>query len=157
VLIFFLLDHLFPQLMCPHPLDPPPLVGCESWRIATRCWCYPGAGWSSKSSSILNLSKPDGVVWETKLSSLVAAMNWPLPQHRLLPSHLGPCSAPLQPPLDLSLFCALVIIGRCLTPQPCLTLAAPLIHQQKTPLWATIACAMDQWLLLPLGKPDGPV
>jgi hypothetical protein len=30
VLISFLLGYLFPHLLHPHPLDPPPLAGCEA-------------------------------------------------------------------------------------------------------------------------------
>jgi hypothetical protein len=30
VFISFLLGHFFPHLLCPHPLDPPPLAGYEA-------------------------------------------------------------------------------------------------------------------------------
>jgi hypothetical protein len=43
----------------------------------------------------------------------------------LLSSHLGLCSALLQPPLDF--FCAVLhfVIGGSFIPRPCLTLTAP--------------------------------
>jgi hypothetical protein len=44
VIVSLLLGRLFPHLLCPHLLDPPPLAGHEAWRTPTRCRGRPGRG-----------------------------------------------------------------------------------------------------------------
>jgi hypothetical protein len=113
--------------------------------------------WSLRASSVLNLEKSDGPVWETRLSSLATTANWP----RLLSwspsSHLGPCLALLHPPLDPSpcrvSFCHWLKIRSSVLSYS----GYPLIHQQKFHPWAPTACSIDQELWLSSGKPNGPI
>jgi hypothetical protein len=60
------------------------------------------AQWSWKPSSILTPEKPDGLVWETRQSSLADVVNWFWLLSWSLSSLLGSCSAVLPPLLDLS-------------------------------------------------------
>jgi hypothetical protein len=71
--------------------------------------------------------------------------------------HLGPCSSSLQSPLDLSPCYASLHHRRKSRSLALSDLDCPLIDQQKIWLWAPTACATDQRLLLPLGKPNCPV
>jgi hypothetical protein len=100
-------SSVFPHLLCPHSLDPPPLARCEAWRTPTRCWSHPGRG-PSKVAFGLRLQKPEGPVWETRLFDFEVDTSWSLPPSWSLSLLLEHCSALLQPPLDFSLHQALL-------------------------------------------------
>jgi hypothetical protein len=107
-------------------------------------------------ASILKLSKSDGPVLETRLSSLVVVVSWSQLLSWPLSSLLKPCSALLPPPLDSSLrHASLHYLSKIHSPTLPSSECLP-ADQQKTH-WVSPTPIGDQVLLLLPGKPDGPV